>query len=267
MHGIGNDFVLIDFLRDGQLDCDLAAASQKLCDRHFGVGADGVILVEKSSDMLQMRMFNPDGSESEMCGNGLRTFAKLCQDRGYAKDHFPVRTGAGVLEVNCLPDGCVSVNMGQAILGPSEIGMIDTNSQAFVNQDIGGGFNGTAVSLGNPHLVIFVDDVAKVELDREGPRFEHYAKFPNRTNVHFVQIVSRSEITLRTWERGAGITLACGTGACASVVAAFLNGRTERQVNVNLPGGKLQVKYLEDGTVQMTGAAEYAFDGISSTLL
>ncbi len=266
MHGIGNDFVLIDLLRDGQLDCDLAVASQKLCDRHFGVGADGLILVEQSSDMLRMRMFNPDGSESEMCGNGLRTFARLCQDRGYAKDRFPVLTGAGVLEVNCLPDGCVSVNMGRAILSPPEIGMIDTNSQTFVNQDMGGGLKGTAVSMGNPHIVIFVEDVAAVELDREGPRFEHYAKFPNRTNVHFVQIVSRSEISIRTWERGAGITLACGTGACASVVAAFLNERTERQVNANLPGGKLQVHYLENGTVQLTGAAEYAFDGVSRTL-
>jgi len=212
-------------------------------------------------------MYNPDGSESEMCGNGLRTFARLCQDRGYAKDLFPVQTGAGVLEVTCLPEGTVSVNMGQAILSPNEIGMVNTNSPTFVNQEIGGGLNGTAVSMGNPHLVIFVDEVASVDLDREGPRFEHYSKFPNRTNVHFVQVNSRSEITIRTWERGAGITLACGTGACASVVAAFLNQRTERHVNVNLPGGKLQVNYLENGTVQMTGAAEYAFEGVSSTLL
>ena len=267
MHGIGNDFVLIDTIRDGALDCDLVALSQLVCDRSFGIGSDGLILVERSVETLKMRMLNPDGSESEMCGNGLRTFARLCQDRKYADGKFDIQTGAGLLQVECHPDQTVKVNMGRAELEPSKIGMAAASGDTFINQPIGNGLFGTAVSMGNPHIVIFVDNVSEIELAHEGPRLERLPIFPNRTNVHFVQILSDGEITQRTWERGAGMTLACGTGACAGAVAAFLNQKTGRSVRVNLPGGSLQIQYDESGEVTMTGTAEYVFEGSSSALL
>ncbi len=266
MHGVGNDFVLIDTIRDGCPTGQLSDFSRRICDRTFGVGADGLILIERAQNGLEMRMFNPDGSESEMCGNGLRTFARLCHDRKYATGSFPVKTGAGILEVNIQSNGFVSINMGQAILEPTKIGMTGVPGISFINQSIGGQAFGTAVSMGNPHLVIFVDDVSLVDLPFEGRRFEHHGLFPNRTNVHFVQVNSTTEITIRTWERGAGATLACGTGACASVVASYLNEKTIRDVRVNLPGGSLSVAYQLDGSVQMSGAAEYSFDGSLSAL-
>jgi diaminopimelate epimerase len=267
MHGIGNDFVLIDTIRDGELAGDIGLASQKVCNRDFGVGADGLILVEKAGDKLSMRMFNPDGSESEMCGNGIRTFARLCQDRGYGKDHFDVQTGAGVLKVDVKSDETSAINMGTAILPPNEIGMAGTSGDSFINQPVSKRYFGTAVSMGNPHLVIFVDDVSKIDLEYDGSSLERIPFFPNRTNVHFAQVISDFEITQRTWERGAGATLACGTGACAGAVAAFLNGKTGRDVKVNLPGGSLQINYSESGIVTMTGEAKYSFEGSSSTLL
>ena len=267
MHGIGNDFVLIDTIRDGLPSGDSGALSQRLCDRSFGVGADGLILVEKDETGLVMKMFNPDGSESEMCGNGVRTFAILCHDRGYGENEFAVKTGAGTLKLSVQPNQIVSVEMGMAILNPSQIGMINTSGQTFINQDIGKGLLGTAISLGNPHLIIFVDDVSKVDVQSEGPILEKHSFFPHRTNVHFVQVKSRSEIIQRTWERGAGETLACGTGACACAVASFLNGKTDRNVKVHLPGGSLDVFYREDCSVQMSGEALYSFEGNLSTLL
>ena len=267
MHGIGNDFVLIDTLRDGPLVGDIPAIAKKACDREFGIGADGLIIVERINDVLTMTMLNPDGSESEMCGNGLRTFAKLCRDRSYGGDTFPVQTGAGLLTVTFQADQSIAVQMGVAILDPSLIGMTGVSEATFVNQDIGGGLFGTAVSMGNPHLVIFVADVAVVKLEEDGPRLENHKFFPRRTNVHFVQVVSPTEITQRTWERGAGATQACGTGACAGAVASFLNSKTGRDVKVNLPGGSLQVSYAEGGMVTMTGTATTVFEGTSSTLL
>lgn len=267
MHGIGNDFVLIDTIRDGAVQGDLGELSRKVCNREFGVGADGLILVEKPNGHLAMRMFNPDGSESEMCGNGLRTFARLCHDRGYGDDEFPVETGAGTLHIVFHEDQTVSIDMGRAILDPSQIGMSGVSGGTFVNQDVGKGVRGTAVSMGNPHLVIFVDDVSKVDLETDGPALERHPFFPQRTNVHYVQIVSRDEITMRTWERGAGATLACGTGACASAVASFLNDKTGRSMKVNLPGGSLQVEYREDGSVLLRGPAEYSFEGSSGSFL
>ncbi len=267
MHGIGNDFVLIDTIRDGFPAGDVSVLSRKLCDRQIGVGADGLIFVERDKEMVSMRMFNPDGSESEMCGNGIRTFARLCKDRDYGGDHFAVKTGAGILEVTVLPEQLISVDMGFAILEPTSIGMVGASGHTFINQELGKGQYGTAVSMGNPHLVIFVPDVASVNLPEEGPRLEHHALFPQRTNVHFVQVISDKEIIQRTWERGAGITLACGTGACAGAVASFLNGKTGRAVTVNLLGGSLLVNYDEAGKVQMSGTASYSFEGASSTLL
>ncbi len=267
MHGIGNDFVLIDTLRDGPLDGDFSVVSKTLCDRRFGIGADGILLVEKSADQLVMRMFNPDGSESEMCGNGLRVFAKFCFDRGYAGSTFSVQTGAGLLSADVHDDSTVSLDMGLAYLSPQEVGMANVSGETFIAQPLGEGLTGTAISMGNPHLVLFTDDVASIDLERIGPELEHHRFFPQRTNVHFVQVVSNHEIIQRTWERGAGITLACGTGACASAVASFLNNKTGRSVKVNLPGGSLFIDYREDGSVLMRGPAEYSFEGSSGSLL
>ncbi|HLO97404.1 MAG TPA: diaminopimelate epimerase [Fimbriimonas sp.] len=258
-HGIGNDFVVIDTIRDGVPDVDMSKLSKLACDRRTGVGADGIILILRKSE-LEMRMFNPDGSESEMCGNGLRAFAKICVDRGYASGTFEVKTGAGQLTPTVLPDGRVSVNMGQARLNPSEIGMKSAEAK-FINAPLDKNRSGTAVSMGNPHLMIFVDEVNAVELEYEGPLYEHHALFPNRTNVHFVQVLNTSEVKMRSWERGAGATLACGTGACAVAVAAHENGFANRQVTVHLPGGDLEIDYQADGTVIMTGSATTVFEG------
>jgi diaminopimelate epimerase len=244
MHGIGNDFVLLD----GRSSLpELPALSRQLCDRQNGIGADGILVL--TDDPLTMRMYNPDGSESEMCGNGLRCFAIYAAQLGLAlASPLPIVTGAGELSV-VLQNGIVEVDMGIA-------------TEQFVHRELGEGFFGTAVSMGNPHLVIFTDDLDAVDLALLGPKFEHHELFPNRTNVHFVQVMSRSEIRVRHWERGAGMTMACGTGACASAVASFLNGHTERSVQAQLPGGVLQLEYNEAGRVLMTGPAETSFDGV-----
>jgi diaminopimelate epimerase len=209
-----------------------------------------------------MRMLNPDGSESEMCGNGVRCFARLLHDHGHVTEPVvPVETGAGVLQLEMLPDRRVRVDMGPARLRRGEIGMIGAETQGFVEQEVGEGYHGTAVSMGNPHLVVFVDDVAAVELDRVGPILERHPLFPARTNVHFVQVVDRTHLIQRTWERGAGITLACGTGACACAVAAVVTDRADRKVDIRLPGGNLEIELGPDGHVFMTGPAETVYEG------
>lgn len=263
MQGIGNDFVMVDALRDEGLPSDLAELSRQMTNRKFGIGGDGLILLEPGSQAaFRMRMFNPDGSESEMCGNGIRCFGKLLRDHGHtSEDSIPVETGAGVLQLEFQRDGSVRVDMGPARLTRGEIPMTGPAGEKFVSQPLGGGRSGTAVSMGNPHLVVFVDDVQKVDLSTEGPTFEHHALFPHRTNVHFAQVESRTKLIQRTWERGAGITLACGTGACSVAVAGFLNGLSERKVEVRLPGGILLVEYREDGRVFMTGPATTVFEG------
>ncbi len=262
MQGIGNDFVMVDTITDGYPPGDLARLSQSINDRRFGVGGDGLILVERDpSGPFRMRMFNPDGSESEMCGNGIRCFAKLLRSRGHTEDSkIPVETGAGRLVVELLAGGKVRVDMGKARLTRGEIPMTGPSEEFFQDQAIDG-YVGTAVSMGNPHLVIFVDDGAKVDLAKEGARLEHHPLFPNRTNVHFVQVLGEGLLLQRTWERGAGATLACGTGACATAVAAYLTRRAPRKSEVRLPGGSLEIEYLADGRVLMTGPAETVFEG------
>jgi diaminopimelate epimerase len=265
MQGIGNDFVMVDALRETPLPTDLPAFARMVCDRRFGIGGDGLILLEKGDEApFRQRMFNPDGSESEMCGNGIRCFARLLVDHGHASDDapIPVETGAGLLHVEVLPDRRVRVDMGIARLRRGQIGMTGEATQAFVEQEVGHGYRGTAVSMGNPHLTIFVDDVEKVDLETVGPSLERHPFFPQRTNVHFVQVIDRTHLIQRTWERGAGITLACGTGACASVVAAVITDRSERKVENRLPGGVLEIEVAPEGRVLMTGPAETVFDGV-----
>lgn len=261
--GIGNDFVVLDALRDGPFDLDLAALTRRIADRRLGVGGDGLLLVEAGDTApFRMRMFNPDGSESEMCGNGVRCAARVLADHGHSTEtEIPIETGAGVLTLQLLPDGRVRVDMGEARLRRGEIGMLGPETQAFVEQSVGAGYLGTAVSMGNPHLVIFVNDVAAVDLATDGPRLEKHPSFPNRTNVHFAQVIDRACILQRTWERGAGITQACGTGACAGAVAAMITDRTDRLVQVRLPGGPLDIEIAPGGRVFMTGAATHVFDG------
>jgi diaminopimelate epimerase len=265
MQGIGNDFVMIDAVRHpipGERLPDLAV---HLCDRRLGVGGDGLILILPGSKAPhRMRMFNPDGSESEMCGNGVRCFARMLRDLGYVESEVcRVETEAGVLELRFVGDD-VRVAMGPARMLRGEIGMAGPADAQFVEEPVAEDLPllGTAVSMGNPHLVIFVDDVASVPLALLGPRLERSPLFPSRVNVHFAQVMGRGRIIQRTWERGAGATLACGTGACATAVAACRTGRTDTRVEVRLPGGILHIEVDPDGEVWMTGAAELVFEGV-----
>ncbi len=263
MQGLGNDFVVLDALRDS-LPSDLPEFARRACDRRLGIGGDGVLTLEPGDQsQFRMQMFNPDGSESEMCGNGIRCIGAMIRHRNYAPQEvttFKVMTGAGVLSVSVLDEVNVRVDMGKYDLDPAAIGLQWTGER-FVNELVSKSVRGTAISMGNPHLVIFTEDVAGVDLEHVGPIFETHPWFANRTNVHFVQVLSPTHLRQRTWERGAGITLACGTGACASAVAALLNNRATRDVEVELPGGKLSVEVCNDQSVYMTGPAEFVFEG------
>lgn len=268
MHGIGNDFPMINGFSQTFSDADLPELARKLCDRRFGVGGDGLIFAFPGVEtQFAMRMFNPDGSESEMCGNGIRCFAQFVQDQGLTSDSvIPVETGAGRLTLHVLEDRRVRVDMGIARLKRGEIGMTGPADEKFIGEQVSAGghtfFSGTAVSMGNPHLVIPVEDASAIDLKDVGPAFEHHPDFPARVNVHFIQVLGRGELIQRTWERGAGITLACGTGACSCAVAAYELGLTDRSVLIHLPGGDLEIEYQEDGRVFMTGPAATVFDGV-----
>jgi len=275
MHGIGNDFIIVNCLG---MDGDTVAAQAQeraafLCDRKFGIGADGVILaLPGETHRFRMRMFNPDGSEAEMCGNGIRCFAKYLADHGHAhgQTDLPVETGAGLLHVQLISESCgkvdqVRVDMGEPVLKPELVPTTLGNGDQAVNVPLQIGersLNFTAVSMGNPHAVTFVDSVADFPVSEIGPQVERNAAFPKRTNTEFIEVVSPNEINFRVWERGAAETLACGTGACAAVVASVLNGHTGREVLVHLPGGDLRIEWSEqDNHVYMTGPAMDVFEG------
>jgi diaminopimelate epimerase len=269
MHGLGNDYVYVDCV-NGPPVKDPASVAIKVSDRHFGIGGDGLILICPSEVAdARMRMFNADGSESEMCGNGLRCVAKFVHDHGIAKKPtLKLETGRGVLTVDLeVKDGKaerVRVNMGTPILKSADIPTTLPGDPPVNATFAAGGasYTGTCVSMGNPHVTIYVDDVKAVPLDAVGPGIEHAAVFPRRINAHFVQVHSSSEVTMRTWERGSGITLACGTGACAVCVAGVLTGKTGRKLLAHLPGGDLELEWSEaDGCVYMTGPATEVFTG------
>jgi diaminopimelate epimerase len=271
MHGIGNDFVVVDAVSAPLQFTNIEQLAKDMNDRKFGIGGDGLIIVTKGEKApFKMQMLNPDGSEAEMCGNGIRCVAKLVREKGLTNsDLIPIETGAGLLELGVEEvAGLVNrvrVNMGVARLKRAEIpmaGPADSAAAEFSFEAAGAHLTGTAVNMGNPHVVVFVDDAAAVSLETLGPAIENHPQFPNRINVHFAQVISRSEIRMRTWERGAGVTLACGTGACAVLVAANTTGRTGRSALLHLPGGDLNIEYAEDGTVYMTGPAETVFEGI-----
>jgi len=268
-HGLGNDFILIDNRHSAEpiLTSEQAA---KWCDRNFGIGADGVIfLLDSSTDNAQrMRIFNSDGSEPEMCGNGIRCLAKFMQDLGIDTfgGKYNIETGAGLIVPQMDQDGQVTVDMGKPFLTAAEIPTsLGQSDREVVNLplEVGGKtWHVTTVSMGNPHCMIFVDDVDSISLAQIGVLFEHHPVFPKRTNTEFVEVINRGSVKMRVWERGAGATLACGTGACATVVAGVLNDLCDRLCTVHLPGGDLQINWLADTDhVLMTGPATLVFSG------
>ncbi|MEZ4483635.1 MAG: diaminopimelate epimerase [Syntrophotaleaceae bacterium] len=269
MHGAGNDYVYVNCFEE--TINDPAALARQVSNRNFGIGSDGLILIMPSevADVC-MRMFNSDGSESEMCGNGIRCVAKYAYDHGLVtKKEISAETGAGILTLQLFTNEAgkvdrVRVNMGQPRLTRGQIPMTGSPDQQVINQELkvlDRTFHITCVSMGNPHCVIFVDNVDEFPLEKYGPVIENHDLFPNRTNVEFVEVVSHQEVKQRTWERGAGETLACGTGASAVAVAGALTERTERTILNHLLGGDLELEWTEEGSVFMTGPAVQVFEG------
>jgi diaminopimelate epimerase len=275
MHGLGNDFILTDCLNKSLGDSSfLSYLAKKLCDRNFGIGADGLILILPSSKAdLRMRIFNFDGSEAQMCGNGIRCFAKYAyENKLISKNKFAVETLAGIITPELIFQDLknkkvlrIKVNMGTPKLRRREIPMNGEDTPKVVNEILKINpeqtFKITCVSMGNPHCIIFVDDVQSIPVDEIGPKIENHSFFPEKTNVEFIHILNRKEINFRVWERGVGETLACGTGACAALVAAVLNNKTDRKATIHLQGGDLDIQWANDGNIYMTGPVELVFRG------
>ncbi len=237
--GCGNDFVLFDCLQDDIED--YASVARKVCDRHYGVGADGILVVLPSAQAdFRMRIFNTDGSEAEMCGNGIRCFARYLYDFGLTKEtRFTVETGAGILVPEIVLEGGkvkgIKVDMGEPHLLGEEIPVVGFDGSKVIDKSMsvdGQEYHFTAVSMGNPHCVIFVDDAEKFPIYELGHKFEEHALFPKKTNTEFVEVKDRQHVRMRVWERGAAVTLACGTGSCATVVAGILNGKLDRDLSL-----------------------------------
>ncbi|MDH5679955.1 MAG: diaminopimelate epimerase [Spirochaetota bacterium] len=268
MHGAGNDYVYINCFNETVDDPKNLAIA--MSNRNFGVGSDGLILIKPGEKApFRMDMYNSDGSWSEMCGNGLRCVAKYIFDKGMTKDEtFPIETGAGILEVTIFPNNgeaeLVEINMGNPILEAKDIPMTGYNGRVIDEslEVLDRTFQFTAVSMGNPHCVIFVDeDLDSFPVAKYGPVIENHKIFPNRVNVEFVKLISSKELSQRTWERGSGETLACGTGASAVQVAGVLTGRTDRAILNHLLGGDLYLKWDEDDSVYLKGPAITTFEG------
>lgn len=268
MHGCGNDYVYVNLFEEKMKDP--AKVSIAVSDRHFGIGSDGLITIGPSDVAdFRMRIYNADGSEAEMCGNGIRCVVKYVYDHKLTdQTQIRVETGAGIktLELTVENDKVtlVRVDMGEPILTPSLIPVV-ADGERVVDEPIvvaGKEWRMTCVSMGNPHAVLFVDDVEHFELEKYGPLFERHERFPKRTNTEFVQIVSRSEAIMRVWERGSAETWACGTGTCATVMACILNGCTDDSVLVHLRGGNLRIDYdRKSNHLFMTGPATEVFEG------
>ncbi len=271
MQGLGNDYVYVSCF-DEQVD-NPSSLARLVSDRHFGIGSDGLILIRPSvqADFF-MEMFNADGSRSEMCGNGIRCVAKYVYDKGLTRSKEISIISGGQIKYLTLytgRDGMVEevrVDMGAPILTPKEIPVaLPTEGDEAVNVPIevdGQKYFMTCVSMGNPHAVVFMDDVEHLDIEKIGPKFENHSYFPKRVNTEFVQVVDDSHVIMRVWERGTGETLACGTGACATAVACALNGKTGNKTEVKLLGGKLQIEWdREKNTVLMTGPAAFVFEG------
>ena len=269
MQGLGNDYVYVNCLKE--TIADPPALAKKISDRHFGVGSDGLIMINPSDKAdFEMEMYNADGSRAEMCGNGIRCVAKYVYDYGLTdKTRISVETLAGIKYLDLtVENGKVSlvrVDMGRPILDPENI-PVQAEGRRVVDEPLtvdGKEYRMTCVSMGNPHAVIFVDqDVRELPLEQIGPSFENHERFPKRINTEFARVLDRRTVEMRVWERGSGETLACGTGTCATAVACVLNGLTEDEITVHLLGGDLYIKWdREKDTVYMTGPAETVFDG------
>ena len=266
MHGLGNDYIYIDCTKNKNKIDTPEELSKKVSDRHFGIGSDGLILICDSDKCdFKMRMFNADGSEAEMCGNGIRCVGKYVYDFGLTnKNKITIETKAGVkkLKLNIENEKVktVTVDMGEPILDKNEIPFI-SDSKFVELKVLDREFIFTPVSMGNPHAITFINNLDTFDIDKYGKIVEIDKHFPNKTNVEFIEILDKNHIKMRVYERGTGETLACGTGACASVVASVLNNLTDRTVNVKLLGGSLNINYNEDGHVYMTGEATTVFNG------
>ncbi len=266
--GLGNDFILIDNREQAELVLTPNQVVQ-WCNRHFGIGADGVIFVLSAQDNGQIptRIFNANGSEAEMCGNGIRCLARFLSDlEGYSEVTYEFQTLAGVISTKVRNNELVTVNMGKPRILAREVPttLVDPDKEAInVPIDIDGqSYMITCVSMGPPHCVTFVSNVSEVDLEELGPKFEYHPAFPKYTNINFVEIVKEDYLKMRVWERGVGVTLACGTGACASVVAGVLTGQSKRCATVELPGGCLEIEWSrDDNNLLMTGSAQKIFEG------
>lgn len=269
MQGLGNDFVILDYneyKKSGKTPDELAFT---LCNRHFGIGADGLIIVNPNTKEADIGwiFYNSDGTVAQMCGNGIRCFAKYVYSKKLVKKkEFSVETQAGIKIPQILDDGRVRVNMSKPILEPAKIPAKVEDSLNFDIDVLGRVFSASAVSMGNPHCVIITEENTKMLALKYGREIELDRTFPEKTNIEFIRILARDEINLDVWERGCAITLACGTGACASVVTAILKGLCDREVKVNLPGGQLVIEW--DGSIEdtehdvfMSGPAEFSFTG------
>ena len=273
MQGTGNDYIYVNCLEEVVNEPDILA--RRLSDRHFGVGADGLVLIRPSGRAdFAMEMYNADGSRGEMCGNGIRCLGKYVYDRGLTdKRELDIQTGSGTRHLRLFPgegDGAggeirmVEVNMGKPVLEADQVPAISEHT-CMVHEPVRVGgveYPMTAVSMGNPHAVIFTGHVRGIDLQRLGPSIEYHGRFPRRVNVEFAQVEDRRTARVRVWERGSGETLSCGTGACAVLVAGVLNDLTDRQVTVKLIGGDLLAQWREDtGEILLTGPAVHVFDG------
>lgn len=272
MHGIGNDYVYVNCFAEPLTNVDLPELSRRVSQQHFGIGADGLILIMPSEIAnFRMRVFNNDGSEARNCGNGLRCVSKYVFDHGLTnKTSFTIETNGGIVTpvVHVGADGKVekvTVDMGKPRLLRGQIPMAGNPDTEAIGEQVeinGRTFTFTAVSMGNPHVVILMDSISEEDVTTYGPLLEKHALFPERANIEFISINTASDITFRVWERGSGVTLACGTGACAALVAAVLEGKAERMATIHLLGGDLQIEWCEeDQHVYMTGAATEVFSG------
>lgn len=268
MQGIGNDYIYFNCITENINNP--AEVAKRISDRHFGIGSDGMIVIKSSSKAdFCMEMYNADGTQGEMCGNGIRCVAKYVYDKGLTnKEHITIETLSGIkkLDLNIRNGKMVSarVNMGKPILRPKDI-PVRFEGEHCVAQPLlvnGREYEVTCVSMGNPHAVVFIDDVANLRIEEMGPYFENHERFPNRINTEFIHVLDDHTLQMRVWERGAGETLACGTGACAATVASVLNGLTKNDVTVRLLRGELQIQWnREEDIVYMTGPAETVFEG------
>lgn len=274
IEGLGNDYLFIDAIKQNLKNVDLSDLSKKMSERHFGIGSDGIILLleaERPGNDYKYRIINSDGSEAEMCGNGIRSFAKFIYDNGIStKKSLRVETLAGIIipQIIELDEKgkvkTVKVNMGKPVLEGKRIPST-YDSKEVVGEVLYLGnerINFTLVSMGNPHFVVFKEELKDSDVLKLGPQIENDKHFPKRINVEFAKVLNKNEIQMRVWERGVGETMACGTGACATAVAAILNNKVDRKVVVHLIGGDLIIEWTEEGNVFMTGPTNKVFDGV-----